>query len=155
MIISFRKLAAATAATALLLSGNAVANAQSSDLFGSATSSLGGSNSLAPQTLEQRLLSAAERHIRSVGHTVAPSAREVAQRYADRAARGELQFVANQSFILGEGGFGSVSRIPIEGAEEIIDYLNSPKAPALIKVRGGAAVTVGEGVLYLAEYYHG
>lgn len=155
MIISFRKLAAATAATALLLSGNAVANAQSSDLFGSATSSLGGSNSLAPQTLEQRLQSAAERHIRSVGHTVAPSAREVAQRYADMAARGELQFVANQYFILGEGGFGSVTRIPIDAAEGVIDYLNSPTSPALIKVRGGAAVTVSDGVLYLAEYYHG
>lgn len=48
-----------------------------------------------------------------------------------------------------------MSRIPIDAAEEVIDYLNSPKTPALITVRGGAAVTVGEGVLYLAEFYHG
>lgn len=144
------------ATVSLTVSGVGVASAQSSELLGSIGGSVGSSEAQAPKTIEGRLQAAAEQHIRAVGHTLSPSARQLAQDYADRAVRGELQFVGGVRYaIRGEGGFGSVTRIPRDVAEDVIAELSAPTPPALLKVNGGAAVASDEEALYLAEFYHG
>lgn len=150
------KIVAGLIATGIACSGTSVASAQSSDLFGSLSSSSAASPiESEQQSDEARLKRATEGYGERAGLTLSAKSEAIATEYANKAANGEITIYGDSHSIWESRGIGTITVIPRAVAEIAIDMYETTTNTAPYELRVGVSVSSDADNFYLVEFYGG
>lgn len=156
MRIFTRGLAAIATATALTLSGTAVATAQSSmSSFPLSSSSDAPANPHADA--EASIKGAIENYFLAAGHQKSPSSEETAEVWLNQALRKELTYVNDLSWGTSwDGHYGFVVRTPLAEVDQVVENIKATDvAEDIVSAPFGVAVGSDEEYIYTAVVVRG
>lgn len=105
--------------------------------------------------LRQELKSATEKNLEAMGHQQDPAAAQIAQEWADQAARGEATFYGDSGKGKNYAPTGNIYRMSVAAAQERLIWLKQPVPVNLTPDAPGygVAVSAANGEIYLVEYF--
>ena len=108
-----------------------------------------------PDSVEGRLLSATDRHLADMGHTVDGQAWDIAAQWAGQALTGQVEFISGvgRGVTHTEIGDGNIYRLTAAEAEERIQWLDREANTSPESLRYGVASARDGDTVYLVEYF--